>query len=280
MLCSVWVRPLLVLPRQGLAYFEHFLGDADAAFEAVIGHEMGHLESWDHVLFLPWFCYLVGALIPVATLTSIALVTGNESSFSLGRLLILALLGFMGFYVMRRREAYCDAYAVVLAKSEVPCRRALQALAHGSLSSCLPGSHFHAGERLKLLAERGRAFLKLSGVDLVLFALIYRHPSGLVDSYLNVGALRPPASPVTGIPELFMNFLAVLALAGRAVAERGAPPKRRHLVLAFGLAVLIDQIAEAFQGEWQGNRFYLAAWIGLTFVEFLWGAVLFTYLGL
>jgi Zn-dependent protease with chaperone function len=251
-LVSLFAKPILVLPRQGIDYFRYHLdAGAETAFRSVILHELGHLESWDDILFLPWFCY-GGAAAAICAFGAVLAFERRLDSFQLlGNAVVLAALFVLGFYVVRRREAYSDAYAVVSTRTTEGLRLALSAVAQeGGRARAAMNTHFDAARRLNALAERGRSFVDMSRVDIGIFAFMY---FGLDTEPLREMAHGGGMMWVAGMwLDAFANFvllvLMLLVFGGLTIARQGRPPRVRELAPAAVICLLGLALLKFFSG--------------------------------
>jgi Zn-dependent protease with chaperone function len=240
-LVSVLGKPFLVLPRQGLRYFEqHVRADPEQSFRAVIAHEAGHLESWDDLLFLPTFSYIAASLL--LCLFGAVQAIGGKMAFSavLAQVLAIGALAVLATYVVRRREAYADSFSVVTLRSVDATTNALAALRREAAATrSRLNTHFDVHSRLALLARRGRPFLELTRYDLALVAFIYFNlgkPS-VSDVAAGAGAVWVLTSWFDTLTHFVLIWLFVLLVAGAALARRGEPMPTRDLVIAAVLAL-------------------------------------------
>jgi hypothetical protein len=223
-LVSILGKPFLLLPRQGLALFEHQLGaDAEPAFRSVIAHEMGHLESWDDLLFFPWFAYVFCGLGFCGIGLYLSLVGRFALSLVISHAGVMAALASLGFYVVRRREAYSDSFSVVSLES-------LEAT------------------QLRLLAEHGRPFLDMSRVDLGLAAFIFFNFSTRATSDLAAGGgfFWATTMWLDDMTHFTILFLFLLMIGGLALAREGRPPRMLDLALAGALCMTSSQAFRFF----------------------------------
>ncbi len=242
-LVSLAGKPVLILPRNGLAYFTHHLTDnADSAFCSVIAHELGHLTSWDDMLFLPWFTYCICGLAGCATGIILAFLGRASLSVMLAHTIVMCALYWLGFYVIRRREAYSDAYAVMVLGNITPTKLALHALmADGRKLSSWGSSHFNVAERMTLLNRHGRPFLEMGFVDLGITSFFF-----LDALFHQTSGLAVPRNLVTALlrllgdtANLFLLFLLLLMIAGLAAVNEGKPPRLRDLILASAFCMAV-----------------------------------------
>ena len=247
-LVSLAGRPLLLLPRRGLAYFRHYLEErGDGAFQAAICHELGHLASWDDLFFVPWLCYITAGLIGCGVL---GLSQGQILQPVVSHVFMLAALLIFSLYVIRRREAYADSYSVLMIGAVHPCQAAISAIRRSpaQVVSWL-GTHFNASRRLSLLNSRGRALIQISGIDLVLIACMYFNlsidPLSLVKPVGAMGAALTTLLQQLG--QLSLEFLMLLMISGCAVVNEGKIPRRRYLA---GAALFCLSVMGVFDLLW------------------------------
>lgn len=254
-LVSVLGKPFLILPRQGLAYYEHQLGpDAESAFRSVIAHEAGHLESWDDLLYFPWFAYTITGFAFCAVGLYLGLIGRLAFSQTFNHILILGGLALLGFYVVRRREAYSDSFSVVSLRSVEATERALQALGRESAGKKhgVGDTHFDVRTRLELLKQRGKPFLDMSSVDLLVAGVIYFY---ITSSPTPVSELSSGSSFLMALT-LWLNdmascalwFLLVLMIGGLSLARGGQPVGLLKLGTV-GFLCLISREISQFMAE-------------------------------
>lgn len=248
----------LIVPPRGAETWKHYLGeDGVSAYRAVLTHELGHFESWDDLLFFPVFVYLACSVL--VWIAMAARVTGVDSfGPPMTHLVALAGLGLLAVFVVRRREAYADAFSVLILGDLKPIRRALERLPDAGASE--PGAialHFGARERLLWLEERGRRFLDLRRADLAVLALVW------------YGAIEAPSMRFAGLSStgnfsrhvltlsssmlgLLMEILLMLAVSGWMVARAGRLPRFRELLLPAVIAAIAPYIGSVGSSEVTG----------------------------
>jgi hypothetical protein len=269
-LVSVLGKPFLILPRQGLAYFEHQLGpDAESAFRSVIAHEVGHLESWDDLLYFPWFAYTIAGFAFCAVGLYLGVIGRLAFSQTFNHILILGGLALLGFYVVRRREAYSDSFSVVSLRSVEATERALQALG-GESAGKKHGwgdTHFDVKTRLELLKQRGKPFLDMSSIDLGVAAFIYFNLSS--NPLSNLASGGGPFWALTlwldGMTSLGLGLLLLLMIGGLSLARGGQPVGLFELGTAGFLCLLSRQISQ-FLAAGAFNFFQVIMFILTTFM--------------
>jgi hypothetical protein len=245
---SILSKPILVLPRQGLAYFEERGGaNPEQSFRAAIGHEAGHLESWDDLLFLPSFSYLAASALLCmfgfyqAIAGRIALPAVLSQSLAVCALIVLAT------YVLRRREAYSDSFSVVALRSVEATKAMLESLRgeRSSKRSWLT-TRFDVQTRLALLAQRGRSFLEMTRYDLAITAFIYLNlgkPS-VGDVAAGAGVVWLLSLWLDALTHFALTWMLVLMIAGAVIARQGERLPSRELFGAALLSVVAGKVHE------------------------------------
>ncbi|WP_437992788.1 M48 family metalloprotease [Sorangium sp. So ce145] len=264
-LVSVFGKAVLLLPAGGTWFFHQYAPTRNDrarprdAFRAVLQHELGHLKMWDDLLFGQWYVYsLASAAAWLAGVLLLAL--GRvELTVLLRHTVLLGGLAALGAYVMRRREAYCDSFAVALSGSEEPIRTALDSLntsrdVHGSprrwpLLDRLR-AHSNPARRLSLLEGRGRPFVAVSTWDFALIAFFYLFIRGTPFASLSfpeAGRLGEALGPsLDVVVQMAVDVLVVLVIAGATLAREGRPPIFRELAAATLTAVAIYWLVDLF----------------------------------
>jgi hypothetical protein len=242
---------VLVLPDRALLFWNHYLArdEASGAFQAVVRHELGHIEAWDDVLFLPGLSYLVGSWALVGLGAQRALAGRLSVPLVLEHVALLVGLTVALFHVVRRLEAFCDAFAAVTGGSERAIRLALGVLGSNEprSSTLLPAFHFAFSARLELLRSRGMAFLQMRQGDLILLTILNVSLNGdLVGAEWGGGL----GEVVNAFSTLTITSFSFLALAGLLVARRGRGPAWHEFLLPCALlvvAAMTDRVLR--QGE-------------------------------
>jgi Zn-dependent protease with chaperone function len=233
-LTSVLGMPLLILPRSGLALWDHQFGPKRSpdVFAAIIHHEIAHVMAWDDLLFVPWFTYTTCALgIWLAGL--VLSISGRFDPFALlGHLVLLVGIGLLGYYVVRRREAHADAFAVVTQGTDDHVRSALSVLAHPVGHHRF---HFRPRERNEWLSSHGRRFLDLDRIDLGLLAMITIVVQEPFSDLFQNGALKIATNWLT---ESAVEVLVILTVAGMAIARNGQIPAWRDFAVTSAVCAL------------------------------------------
>jgi len=221
-----WV--FLVLPRSGAQYFKHHVPqDAERAFRAVINHELGHVKGYDDLLFPAWFAYSVSVL-GLLVFGAVRAAVGYVSFGWIGPHLISgATLTLVGYYIIRRRESFCDTWAVLIDGSEGPTRSYLAALATDPVAGkSRPWSiHFDYRQRLYWLDLGGRAYLTIGAIELGILAALYFNaglkPMDMLNSQLGMFAVVPEILDL--LLKVLAETLAIFALAGSVLPRLGTP---------------------------------------------------------
>jgi hypothetical protein len=256
-LISVLGIPFLILPSHGIDIFYHALGEEEGkqAFRAVIVHEMGHALLWDDLLFVPSFVYLASGFALDLFGFGLAFSHRLDWSVPITHVVLLSGLALLAGYVIRRREAFSDAFSAVTLKTERPIRSALEALQnlrrHRFASPLAP--HFEPARRLAWLDGRGRPFLDMSAADLGILALVNltvgTSPFTKISIPSTVGHIIVGFGD--GFSEIACTAFSVLVVAGMMIGREGRLPLRRELFYAAtvcALGEIVYRIAERGTG--------------------------------
>jgi len=247
-LVSIFGAPFLIMPNRALPYWRHHLGimDGERAWRAVVRHELGHLEAWDDLLFLPWLFYWISSLA-LCAIGLYRVVEGRlDWSVALSHLSVVLGLGLLGRYVVRRREAYCDAFAAVVGGAIGDIRSALEVLTGATRHrTALFRFHFDPHSRLEWLRGRGRRFLDMTRVDLGLVALVYLAigTTPLAKAAFH-DSLRLVARALDTATTIAADSLTLLIIAGVSLARGGKRLSWTELAGAAGICVLGKLIHE------------------------------------
>jgi hypothetical protein len=236
---SVFGVRVLVLPDD-LVLWEHLVGDeAEIAFRGVILHELGHVYVWDDLLNTPWIAYVGCAVAAIGVGFGLAFLGRLPIVEPLRLLIVFAGLALGGVYVVRRRVAFADAFAVVIDRREAPIRAAIGALPLRSGA----GPHFSAVVRSAWLGRAGGPFFESGPLDLALIVAMLVLPG--VDAPLgtlstSLGGIGSMASFVDGLIEMGIRALTLWSLVGLVIARAGRRPPARAFVIALVSWVLIE----------------------------------------
>src|SRR5439155_15214018 len=131
------------------------------------------LYGWDDILFFPSMTYLLcGGVVEMLGWWSVA-TRRLAFRVAFGHALALGVVLILGLYLVRRREAFADAFAVATGGTEEPVRLALQTTAASRPGSAFLRTHFDARRRLAWLEQAGRPFLDATRTDLCLLGLLW-----------------------------------------------------------------------------------------------------------